>query len=272
MKAEYLYHSGDDLGVVNAARVSFAKESKYLIECTEKEDDCTCIVPDPLKCTLAKKVLSQADINLIGYLARGMSNKEWRDLIDYGLWEPSTNGDLEKIEQTATQLTNIARHWVPFTHNSITLRMQAPVPIRVQCFKHKVGFTESEESRRYITSTPELFIPDTFREAAKDKKQGSGGEHPRSDYWKQVYGAVTSAAVLTYERMLNDGLAPEQARFVLPQGCEVNWIWTGNLASYARYYNQRSDFHAQGESNDLAEEVRKIIEPLFPVSWKALCQ
>lgn len=80
----------------------------------------------------------------------------------------------------------------------------------------------------------------------------------------------TSRAVQTYERMLDAGIAPEQARFVLPQGAMVNWIWTGNLLAFANFFNKRSDSHAQQEIQDLAHAVAAIVEPLFPVSWAAL--
>lgn len=73
-----------------------------------------------------------------------------------------------------------------------------------------------------------------------------------------------------YERMLADDIAPEQARLVLPQGAMVNWLWTGNLFAYANFYNKRSDPHAQGENQELAELVKAIVEPLYPVSWAAL--
>ena len=235
---------GSDLSVVNAARVSFAKESSL------NADGC----------------LKQADVNLIRYLARGASNLEWLDIIE----SLTCNDDPSDIEVTVADLMKQAQHWVPFTHTAISLRMSAPVPIRVQCFKHKIGFTESEESRRYISSDPELFIPTEFRMAAKDKKQGSGGAHPNSGEWNARYAMHCLEGIQLYADMIHDGVAPEQARFVLPQGVEVNWIWTGNLASFARYYNQRSDPHAQQESAELAEKVWHVINPFFPVSWGAL--
>ena len=162
-------------------------------------------------------------------------------------------------------------HWSPFGHPQITLKMKAPVPIRTQCFKSKVGFVENEESRRYISSTPELFVPPAFRSKPDgNKKQGSGGKHDRSDWWTFRYEEMCYDSIRLYEQMIDDGVAPEQARFVLPQGCMVNWIWTGSLAAYARFCKLRLDSHAQGEVTDLAEEISKIIQPLFPYSWKAL--
>lgn len=162
-------------------------------------------------------------------------------------------------------------HWTPFAHPQIQLRMKAPVPIRTQCFKHKQGFVENEESRRYIESEPELFIPDSFRLAPSgNKKQGSEGIHPESTAWLDMYVAHCDQAISVYNSMIQAKVAPEQARLVLPQGVYVNWIWTGSLAAFARFYKQRVDNHAQKEIRDLAEEVGNLIEPLFPISWKAL--
>lgn len=209
MKAEYMYHSGNDLAVVNAARVSFDKVSYELDTSDEK---------------------------LISYLARH-------------------------------------NHWTPFAHNSITLRMQAPVPIRTQCFKHKFGFVENEESRRYIFSDVEVYEPEIIRSAPTDgAKQGSGGKHKHSEQIKAYLLDNMLRSVEAYENLIDAKVCPEQARFVLPQGAEVNWVWTGSLAAFARFYALRNDGHAQYEVRILAEEVGKLIEPLFPISWKALTE
>lgn len=241
MKAQYLYHSGDDISVVNAARVSFGRVST---------------------------VLTDADRSLIRYLASGQTTKEREKLLDQ-LIDCDTGFQAAGF---ADHLRKIAVHWVPFTHNSITLRMSAPVPIRTQCFKHKIGFTESEESRRYIDWTPEVLIPEIFRAAPPQgkSKQGSGEKHEKSDKYVAKYTKQVDKAIKLFDRMISDGICAEQARFVLPQGVIVNWIWTGNLAAYARYYNQRTDKHAQLESQQLAAQVGKIIQGLFPVSWAAL--
>lgn len=219
MKVEYVSHMGDDLAVVNAARVSFSKESEWA----------TNWAGDP-------NGLLEKDRKLINYLARN-------------------------------------NHWTPFGHTAITLRVKAPIPIRTQAFKHKQGFVENEESRRYISYEPELFVPDYFRKAPEgNKKQGSGDKHPDSALWEGVYINTCSGAIHEYHEMILDGICPEQARFILPQGVEVQWIWTGSLAAYARFYNLRTDSHAQKEIQGLAEDVGNIIEPLFPVSWKALTE
>jgi len=162
-------------------------------------------------------------------------------------------------------------HEMPFAHPHITVRVKAPVPIARQAFKSKIGFVESEESRRYIKSTPEVYVPDVFRSAPEGSiKQGSAGEHPHSDIWRVAYIDRVNENLSTYLDMIEDGVCPEQARFVLPQGAMVNWVWTGSLLAFARFYKLRSDSHAQQEVQTLAGKISDIIEPLFPVSWGAL--
>jgi thymidylate synthase (FAD) len=249
MKAEYLDHMGSDLSIVNAARVSFDKVSLgELIEFDVFRDD-----PDTIKATIAEHL-----------------NAGWTLDMDLERWSLKisrpTFDDIKLISYLAKH-----DHWTPFAHTAISLRMQAPVPIRTQCFKHKQGLVENEESRRYISSRPVLFIPDAFRAAPTGgAKQGSSGGHPSSGIWLEHYKNKCEAMIDLYEEMIADGVAPEQARFVLPQGCEVQWIWTGNLYAFANFYCKRTDPHAQKEIRDLAEEVGTIIRPLFPVSWMAL--
>lgn len=243
MRAQYISHYLSDTDVANFARQSFGK--------------------------LAENFTVEQNNSLIRFLARGMASGDWKKLVDK---IGDERGDLstQEAHDLATYLRKIPEHWVPFGHPHITLRMQAPIPIRVQCFKHKIGFVESEESRRYISTRPEVFVPPFFREKAASVKQGSGGMHLNSTYWRDEYTWTCNRVIELYERMLKDGVCPEQARFILPQGCEVNWVWTGSLYAFANAYNQRSDSHAQKEIQDLFGEIDQIIAPLFPVSWAAL--
>ena len=185
--------------------------------------------------------------------------------------QPDCYGKLREEDAKLIRYLALHEHWTPFAHTAISLRMQAPIPIRTQCFKHKQGLVENEESRRYISITPKLFVPDEFRSKPDGSiKQGSGGDHPDSEWWKTDYIETAQSCISMYEAMIEDGVAPEQARFILPQGVEVQWIWTGNLYALANFYMKRTDAYAQKEIQDLALMVGEIIEPLFPVSWKAL--
>lgn len=245
MQARYKCHMGDDLLVVDAARVSFAKESWYIdgeyipnkghrrYQQWEQYRDWALSTGSLWDDKLGHRILSLEDYSLIHFLA------------EHG-------------------------HWTPFAHPQITLVMKAPVPIRTQCFKHKVGFAENEESRRYIKSTPTLFIPDELRMAPENAKQGSAGVHPESELFLDKYAEACYDNIELYEEMIAKKVAPEQARFVLPQGCEVEWYWTGSLAAFARFCKQRMDGHAQQEIRELAFQVSQLIRPNYPVSWAAL--
>jgi thymidylate synthase (FAD) len=219
---DYVAHMGDDLMVVNAARVSFAKESE--LETIETPDG-------------TKNVMSEKDKKLIKYLAEH-------------------------------------KHWTPFAHPQITLRIKAPISIRTQLFKHKVGFVENEVSRRYVSNEPEFYNPMWRSKPINGAKQGSEAPVPLgSDEYNLcniAYSFIVNEALDTYNRLLSKGIAPEQARFVLPQGAYTEWYWTGSLAAYARVYKQRMDPHAQWEVQQYANAIGKIIAPLFPVSWDVL--
>ena len=177
-------------------------------------------------------------------------------------------------------------HWSPFAHPQIQLRMNAPIFVRTQCFKHKQGFVENEVSRRYVDDDPVFYSPDSWRSRPVDgAKQGSGSDtieglfQYTNDNGDRVYDnihhryqAMLEVCNELYSEMIVDGVAPEQARMVLPQSMYTSWYWTGSLAAYARFYKQRTDPHAQKEVQDLAVMVGEIIEPLFPYSWAALCE
>lgn len=308
MKAEYVDHMGNDLAVVNAARVSFDKTSTL-------EEVITSKPRYPAKWEVGMEVEYVRDtdewgpqagergkiVRLSGDCATRRADLYQVFWVKVGSGTFWTTPDQVKLvgstefpkverrlrEADAKLIDYLAKHehWTPFAHTSITLRMQAPVPIRTQCFKHKFGFVENEESRRYISGSPWLFYPKVWRKAADKVKQGSseercdtkidwvfyGNEYESNNVnADEIYNDATGYAVYAYETLIKMGVCPEQARFVLPQGIEVQWIWTGSLAAYARFYRQRTDPHAQKETQELARMVGEIIEPLFPVSWKAL--
>jgi thymidylate synthase (FAD) len=243
LKAELVDVMGDDLRVVNAARVSFDKESEWQ---KGKWEDLVGDIYD-------FEFLSDKDVKLINYLAK------------HG-------------------------HWTPFSHPQVTIRETVPIFVARQRFKHMVGFTYNEVSRRYVDDTPTFFHPEEWRGKPVNVKQGSSDEviriierpylyssyeqEPEIRYSdveiKKAYEYLIKVAEDLYNDMINSGVAPEQARMVLPQSMYTSYYVTGSLAAWARAYKQRVDSHAQKEIQDLAKQWGEIIEPLFPVSWAAL--
>ena len=223
-------HMGSDLTVCNAARVSFSKDTEW-----EIDEEAVARLKESGSSYYEEDVrkLSIGDTKLIRYLARH-------------------------------------NHWTPFAHPQITLRIKAPVSIRTQFFKHKQGFVENEISRRYVSFEPEFYFPRWRGKPTDGAKQGSEDFIKLDPEAEKNFDNVMRLAVYTYNELLRNGVAPEQARFSLPQGMYTEWYWTGSLAAFARFYKQRIDPHAQWEIREYAEAIGKVISPLFPVSWESL--
>ena len=183
------------------------------------------------------------------------------------------NGLLEERDVKLIAYLAKHHHFTPFTHPQITLRETVPIFVARQRFKHVVGFTYNEVSRRYVDEPPEFYHPQEWRSRPEGSvKQGSGGAHNASELFHSKYTIFLLKAKQLYSDMVAEGIAPEQARMVLPQSMLTSYYVTGSLAAFARAYKQRKDAHAQVEIQDLASEWGKIIAPLYPVSWTALTQ
>jgi len=162
-------------------------------------------------------------------------------------------------------------HSSPFRHNSITIRINVPIFLARQLGKHQVGMSWNEVSRRYVDTKPEFFYPEVWRSKPEGSiKQGSVGQHPESAEIKTGYSEFVTFCTELYNTLLEENVAPEQARMVLPQSMMTQVIWTGSLMAFAHVYKLRIDGHAQVEAQDFAKELDTIIRPLYPVSWSAL--
>jgi thymidylate synthase (FAD) len=200
---------GDDLMVVNAARVSFAKES------TE---------------------FKEQDTKLINYLAKH-------------------------------------NHISPFFHPQIQFRIRMPIFVAREWYRHQIGFARNEVSRRYVSDTPECWVPRVEEFRARDEKIKQGSKETPVEYSQQaqsLFSQSVQKSLDTYETLLRMNVAPEIARTVLPQSMYTEFIETGSLAAYARLYKLRSSPDAQREIQSYADEIGKLLKDKFPVSWKAL--
>ena len=221
MEVKFIDKMGSDLSVVNAARVSFAKESQWES------------IPEAGP---VEGLLSNQDEKLIGYLAKH-------------------------------------NHWSPFGHASMQFHIKAPVFVARQLVKHQVGLVWNEVSRRYVDDEVEFYVPEDWRGAPENSKQGSSSEvidinpHHRM---VDEYQSVCNLAKWTYEYLLSRGVAPEQARMVLPQSMMTEWYWSGTLMAFARVCNLRCKPDTQLETQMVANQIDEVGEENFPVSWKAL--
>ena len=174
------------------------------------------------------------------------------------------DGDVKLINYLAKH-----KHWTPFSHCTATFRVKAPIFVARQLFKHKVGLTENEISRRYVDSEPELYWPKVWRKRAENAKQGSSSEeyHSADLLWAENH---MKGLVTIYNKLVADGVAPEQARLVLPQGMYTEWFWTGSMSAWDRVCALRTTEDAQAESREIASMISEECAKLWPVSWSAL--
>ena len=163
------------------------------------------------------------------------------------------------------------KHFSPFNHSFLTLRIKAPICVARQLVKHRF-MPWNEVSRRYVDDEPEFYSP-SLRVRASNVKQGSGEDISTYELTKWYDGQnVVDLAVAEYNNMLVAGVAPEVARAYLPQSMMTEWIWSGTLGAYCDMLRLRLDPHTQAESRIVAEKVKEIITPLFPVSVPALLE
>ena len=161
-------------------------------------------------------------------------------------------------------------HWSPFAHASLSFRIRAPVFVARQLVKHQVGLSWNEVSRRYVSYEPELYKIDEWRGKPVDSKQGSAGVIELDRTLKHVYETVMEQCKILYNALLGKGIAPEQARAVLPQSMMTEWLWSGTLYAFARVCNLRCKPDVQKETRNVAEYIDSYCLYHFPISWDAL--
>lgn len=170
------------------------------------------------------------------------------------------------------------KHISPFGHAFASFHVKAPIFVARQLVKHKF-LRWNEISRRYVDDEPEFYVPDVWRGRSADKKQGSDGVITTSCVY-DIGGELTHpkfaaldaqvAALHIYNGMIAAGVAPEQARMVLPQSTMTEWYWSGSLDAFASMCQLRCKTDTQYESRLVADQISEKMGELFPVSWEAL--
>ena len=173
---------------------------------------------------------------------------------------PTGRSDEQLIKDLAAE-----GHTSPFGHCFATFKIVAPIFVARQLVKHKF-LRWSEVSRRYVDDEPEFYVPDVWRGRSADKKQGSDGTVEFEDHYEEEMSLAKSY----YDYLLDWGVAPEQARMVLPQSTMTEWWWSGSLDAFAAMYNLRRAPDTQYETRLVAYQISEEMVKLFPVSWSAL--
>ena len=156
------------------------------------------------------------------------------------------------------------KHKSPFNHAFATFHVKAPIFVARQLQKHEY-MPWNEISRRYVDEEPEFYTPPVWRGRSADKKQGSDGVVDVGEW-----GDTNWACLIAYNDLLKHGVAPEQARMVLPQSMMTEWYWSGSLFAFAKMCSLRCKDDTQAETRVVADAIDEEMENLYPVSWEAL--
>jgi len=208
MKAELLNYFGNDLMVVNAARVSYGK---------------------------SKDSIDQKDEKLINFL----------------------------VEH---------KHVAPFRHAQLQFRIECPIFVERQLFKHQVGMSANSISGRYVDFSDNYFTVKSLRKQSKSSKQGSEGELDRPDLIDKMNSLVEQSSQL-YKDLCDAGVAKEQARIILPLCLETQFIWTGSLLAFMHFWALRLKSDTQEETRLLALDMLNLVKSIegepFALTLKA---
>lgn len=195
MKAELINYFGDDLMVINAARVSYGKE---------------------------KSVFDEKDEKLLRYL----------------------------VEH---------KHIAPFRHPQLQFRIECPIFVERQLFKHQIGMSANSISGRYVDFSDDYYIVNELRKQSKSSKQGSEGILDRPDLIEKIKQHTEASAAL-YSELCEAGVAKEQARIILPLSLETQFIWTGSLLAFLHFWGLRTKADTQQETRELAIQMLELVK------------
>jgi thymidylate synthase (FAD) len=270
--------TGSDLGIVNAARKSFGRRSEWANEedlwCSpwvplgnEQGDEISHEMQNPY----VTPVLKPKDKRLLEFLARGMTADDF-DELSYEVG----GSDNEDIVKYLWEFRNTPTHDTPFNHGFFSFEVKAPVFVARHLVKHEY-LIMSEYSRRYITDDVEFYTPDVWRKAAEDVKQGSSDEGvdklPKvGRYGEFDYEDICGLSLALYEQYLEAGVAPEQARMVLPQSLMTSWTCSGTLGAFANMCKLRLSKDTQYETRLVAQGVYTELKKQFPVAAPLLVE
>ena len=250
---------GSDSSVVNSARVSFGKTSKG-----------------------KSVVLSLLDYDpeYIQKAVKTYRSEGYKVEFDYDRWSVTISCPDERDTKLINYLAK-HKHMSPFGHAFASFHVKAPIFVARQLVKHKF-LRWNEVSRRYVDDEPEFYTPEVWRGRSEDKKQGSSGEVNfglEEFSFGDANGPVEDVlewhkedCFALYTQLLGSGVAPEQARMVLPQNTMTEWYWSGSLDAFADMCKLRLKEDTQYESRAVAQGISSKMHELFPVSWEALVE
>ena len=182
---------------------------------------------------------------------------------------PSNQFNSETAEKLIKYLIDHS-HWSPLEMCHVTLEIQTTRDIARQILRHR-SFSFQEFSQRYADPTKDLnFVVREARLQDPKNRQNSiseGVDVMVQAGWDQLQREVIEKAKSVYSWAIENGIAKEQARAVLPEGLTESRLYmAGTLRSWIHYLQLRSANGTQKEHMDIAHECAKVIAEVFPIS------
>ena len=156
------------------------------------------------------------------------------------------------------------KHTSPFRHAQLQFRVQCPIYVERQLFKHQVGWSANSISGRYVDFSDSYELPKQLRYQSKDSKQGSAGDIPEyenSMLLIKMRELIEKSKDL-YEELVQAGVSKEQCRIVLPLCLETTFVWTGSMLAFLHLCELRLKPDAQKETRDVVEEMLKQVKSI----------
>jgi thymidylate synthase (FAD) len=160
----------------------------------------------------------------------------------------------------------------PFEHNSFRFHIRCPIFVAREWFRHRVG-SFNEFSMRYARATDDFYVPEPDDVRTQVGKPGAYSFEPvdpeLAETTREELRAVYEQAYATYERLVEQGVARELARSVLPVGAYTEFYWTVNARALMNFVSLRAAETAQREIRRYAEAVERLFAEQMPITHAA---
>ena len=180
--------------------------------------------------------------------------------------------ELDDSDQGLIRFLMRERHGTPFEHNAFRFHVRCPIFVAREWFRHRIG-SFNEFSMRYARATDDFYVPEPEDVRTQVGKPGAYSFEPvapeLAEQTREELRAVYEAAYRTYEQLVEQGVARELARSVLPVGAYTEFYWTVNARSLMNFLSLRNSETAQREIRRYAEACERFLEEQMPVTYAA---
>ncbi|MBL8007478.1 MAG: FAD-dependent thymidylate synthase [Ignavibacteria bacterium] len=170
------------------------------------------------------------------------------------------------------------KHWSPFRHMMVQFHVKAPEFVMRQWYKHVVGIETTsssstkdhawnEISGRYVPVS-DFYKPDNWRKQSADNKQASEGSIEDQKAANEIFDSAMDFILVSYQKMLDTGVAKEQARMLLPLNQYSEVYWTASFQAIMNFIDLRVEATAQWEIQQYALAMKEMMFEIFPETTK----